>query len=264
MKKAKNIIAEIWTQEMINKFGEMAVENVDTEREKEVIRLQLKGGNCPKCNSPYRYKKVGGWGYYLPACECQAKFDRERKKEARIQEGLRVASVPKIYLGASFDKWVTLEELEGARKEILEHLTTGGMREKGLMLRGDNGTGKTWAGVCVLRCAVANRKTILFVKMHELVRKLIEDGKSQLYERINSVNILMLDDFGKLSIASEWTKTAVFGIIDNRITECRQMIITANETIEELVGKFGKSIMSRLVGSLKWVDFSGPDRRLGG
>jgi DNA replication protein DnaC len=72
-----------------------------------------------------------------------------------------------------------------------------------------------------------------------------------------------MDDLG-VEKTSEWSMQTLYTITDWRYRELRQTLVTSNLTLDEIAGKVGDRIASRIAGMCKVVELKGKDRRIKG
>ena len=73
--------------------------------------------------------------------------------------------------------------------------------------------------------------------------------------------LLILDDLGAEK-TTDWALQSLYIIINKRLSEELQTIITSNLSLDELRDKIGDRIASRIAGMCKIVKLTGRDRRL--
>lgn len=71
---------------------------------------------------------------------------------------------------------------------------------------------------------------------------------------------LFIDELGVGNI-SEWNIDQTFQLLDHRLNNGLQTYISSNLTPDEIQGKYGERILSRIYGMCRLVKYIGPDRR---
>jgi DNA replication protein DnaC len=125
---------------------------------------------------------------------------------------------------------------------------------KGLMLFGATGNGKTRAAWALIRRLMIEegREVMVFDSTsfgHAMERAYAEGRAAELMESAAKVELLFLDDFGKLKL-TERAEAELFGIIDRRMAWQLPCIITTNDHGESLAARLtdnrGPALVRRL------------------
>ncbi len=181
----------------------------------------------------------GTRGNVAVACDCGME-----ERAARVMERARV---PKRYEHCDFESYVT--DLADGKTWTTQHsqslknaklLTQGfvrdypGSAEKGLLLMGPSGVGKTHLAVASLKELVRRGHGGLFCDYRELLKEIqasynpaSESTEMGILEPIRTVEILVLDDLGA-SKPSDWVRDIVGIVLNARYNERRTTIITTN------------------------------------
>lgn len=165
--------------------------------------------------------------FKIPPPEIRAELDararaweREERQRVRVAK-LRTANVPPEYQDASLDQCLP------AIRDWCRAIEAGSRRN--LILRGEVGTGKTFAGCAILNHFV-DTCTCKLIREAEIITRLRaalsgKDSESEIIAAYSSPRILVLDDFGKFQ-ARDWSLPALWEIIDNRYTWGRPTVFT--------------------------------------
>ncbi len=202
--------------------------------------------------------------------------EKECAKHVKYCEAraLLSAGVGKRFLDCRLDTYTPTSEGQGsALKTITAYadnlLTEDGMTDKGLLIVGPVGTGKTHLAVGVLREAHRLGSSIAFAQVPQVladIRAGIGRGDEEAAKQIDmysEVSVLALDDLGSERV-TDWVREQLFLIINRRYEEMLPTIITSNDSLEGLEAHVGQRIASRLAGMCIGVALDGPDYRLGG
>src|SRR4030088_164496 len=198
--------------------------------------------NCPLCRGTgwrLEQRLAGAPGTVATACDCGME-----ERASRVMERARI---PKRYEHCDFESYVT--DLVDGKTWTTQHsqslknaklLTQGfvrdypGSAEKGLLLMGPSGVGKTHLAVASLKELIRGGHAWLFCDYRELLKEIqasynpaSESTEMSILEPIRNVEILVLDDLGA-SKPSDWVRDIVGIVLNARYNENRTTIITTN------------------------------------
>lgn len=171
--------------------------------------------------------------------ECREHMDKERVKSRGLVESTYPPSMPAIF------KDTDRTRLHQKVQDILDWKPDGDVT--GLLLHGTTGIGKT-RGIWEIICRLWKDKTIKdrqldfqFLTMRKLegmIEKSFEDRQhSNMIDKLISVEVLVLDDFGKERLTQRMASD-LFSIIDERSTARRVTIISTNFNGTSLLDRF--------------------------
>jgi DNA replication protein DnaC len=252
--------------------------------------------NCPLCRGT-GWKLVprtaGAAGEMAAACECGM--------EERAEKVMERARIPKRYEHCDFESYSTdladgktwtaqhEQSLKHAKLAVQAFVRDYPASEKGLLLIGPSGVGKTHLGVAALKELIRRGHAGLFCDYRELLKEIqasynpaSESTEMGILEPIRRVEILVLDDLGA-SKPSDWVRDIVGIVLNARYNENRTTIITTNYldnpqsegeatrlpsgklvlAIREdsLEQRIGSRMRSRLYEMCRSVEVSAPDFR---
>src|SRR5580692_5466766 len=183
-------------------------------------------------------RKDGLPGQVAAPCECGMD---ERAEKVMVR-----ARIPKRYEHCDFESYST-DLTDGKtwtaqHEKSLKHAkfeTEGFVREfpateKGLLLIGPSGVGKTHLAVAALKELIKRGHEGLFCDYRELLKEIqasynpaSESTEMKILEPIRTVEILVLDDLGA-SKPSDWVRDIVGIVLNARYNESRTTLITTN------------------------------------
>ena len=185
-------------------------------------------------------------------------WERSQERE-RWRSRLRASGIPTRYRQAS------LKACPPEVRAYAEAFTA--KAERGLLLCGGYGTGKTTAA-CAVAIEAAKRHPVRFTTMPDLVARAadFERGGLDVYR---NCRLLVLDDLGK-ERPTAFAAAEVYGIVDYRSREGKPVVVTTNLDAAGLVrhfkAAFGEgmagAIVSRLMGACDVVRMDGEDWRM--
>jgi DNA replication protein DnaC len=251
--------------------------------------------NCTVCKGTgwkLVARKDGAAGSVAVACECGM--------EERAGKVMERAQIPKRYEHCDFESYVTdladgktwtaqhEKSLKNAKMVVQGFLRDYPAAEKGLLLIGSSGAGKTHLAVAALKELIRRGHGGLFCDYRELLKEIqgsynaaSESTEMGILEPIRKTEVLVLDDLGA-SKPSDWVRDIVGIVLNARYNENRTTIITTNyydETAtpeagarlpggrhlvvkeDTLADRIGTRMRSRLYEMCRTVEVSAPDFR---
>jgi DNA replication protein DnaC len=181
----------------------------------------------------------GAPGKVATACDCGM--------EQRAALVMERAKIPKRYEHCDFESYVA--DLTDGKTWMPAHaqsmkqakmLTQGfvrdypGAAEKGLLLMGPSGVGKTHLAVAALKELIRRGHGGLFCDYRELLKEIqasynaaSETTEMSILEPVRNVEILVLDDLGATK-PSDWVRDIVGIVLNARYNEKRTTLVTTN------------------------------------
>src|SRR5215469_3187612 len=197
--------------------------------------------DCPLCRGTgwkLVPRKGGTPGNVAVACECDL--------EARAEIVMGRARIPKRYEHCDFESYAT--DLADGKTWTAHHeqalkqaklLTQAFVRdypgtEKGFLLMGPSGIGKTHLAVAALKELIRRGHQGLFCDYRELLKEIqasynpaSQSTEMAILEPVRTAEVLVLDDLGA-SKPSDWVRDIVGIVLNARYNEKRTTIITTN------------------------------------
>lgn len=222
----------------------------------------------PICNH------CGGTGYIGSAmCECLKELCRqEQKKELTLLSGGR-ESFSQFRLDYYPDR---IDPITGVNmravmernfKNCRQYAATFTENSGNLLFSGDTGLGKTFLSACIARTVADRGYSVMYETASHLFSKLerakfggseTERKNAELY---GECDLLIIDDLGT-EMPGQFTTSALYTLINDRILSGKATIISTNLTTEELGKRYSPQIVSRLRGNYVRVAFMGDDIRV--
>lgn len=183
-------------------------------------------------------RKDGTLGNMAVACECGM--------EERAGAVMERARIPKRYEHCDFESYVVdladgktwtaqhEQSLKNTKLTVQGFLSSYPGTEKGLLLIGSSGVGKTHLAVAALKELVRRGHAGLFCDYRELLKEIqasynpaSESTEMAVLEPVRTTEVLVLDDLGA-SKPSDWVRDIVGIVLNARYNEKRTTIITTN------------------------------------
>ncbi len=217
---------------------------------------------CPEC---------GGLGVIVARdgsttkCPCGA-WDRARAMRARER-----ARIPERYRKKSLAgfKAARGDQTRARLRDAAKSYAVGFDREdKGLILRGGTGCGKTHLAVGILSEVLARGFTGQYCNVTDLLTRLREsysadsaEREGLILEEAGSVDLLVFDDLGA-EMPTDWVRDRIYLILNRRYESAKPVIVTTNCDDAELRERIGARIASRLYEMCdRFEAFPGEDYR---
>lgn len=189
---------------------------------------------CPRCQGTgwkiVEREEVSG----AVRCECAAEG-----RAGRIEAG---SDIPPLYEGASFENFLLPRENPVAYRELTEvFLAVRGyarefpnLKQPGLLLMGEPGTGKTHLAVAAFRAIMAKGFEGTFFDYQSLLNRIrsgydatSNSSDKEAYREALDAEVLMLDDLGAHRV-TDWVEDTVTSIITTRCNQRKPLIATTN------------------------------------
>ncbi len=222
---------------------------------------------CEQCHDSYWVSEVVDGVERVRRCDCW--------RQSIAGHQLTHSRIPRRYQHCQLSNFEqTVDSLREAHRRARAFVDAFPAVDKGLLLRGRHGVGKTHLAVAMLREIIASKGARgYFYETRELL-KLVRDtfataGESEMdvLRPVLDADILVLDDLGAEK-TSEWVQETLGLVVNTRYSERRPTIFTTNldDTADttnpnSMYVQLGARTRSRLFEMCHWVDMEGPDVR---
>jgi DNA replication protein DnaC len=262
------------TQEKYHEYVSKLLNDMDkTDPTYEYNFKQLHGGECEDCKKSWKQKdielSIAEYKIYVPDCDCYEKKKKiEKENRLYLMRG-KAADIPERYLNHTV-KEMDLKNISLKTKEAIESITNyiknKRYKERGCLLYGDVGTGKTHCAISILKYLIINdQMNCKYMRMSEFIKKIINHKKDYI-EELGNYEAILLDDFDKMNGShgnNEFILESIFNLIDTLMGNNRIIIITCNyKSSLEMSEKMNQSIFSRIVQCCDFIKFEGDDYRI--
>ncbi len=140
-------------------------------------------------------------------------------------------------------------------------------RSGNLLFSGDTGLGKTFLSACIARTVADNGYSVVYDTAGHLFGQLErarfhDDEEARLAcGKYYSCDLLIVDDLGT-EMPGQFTTSALYSLINERLLAGKPMIISTNLNSEEFLSRYNRQTASRLRGNFQRVPFLGEDIRV--
>lgn len=142
------------------------------------------------------------------------------------------------------------------------------LRSESLLFSGATGLGKTFLSACIARQVADKGFSVVYQSAGQLfsdfeTAKFGErtDENQRLPQKYLICDLLIIDDLGT-EMTTQFTISALYNVINTRMTQYRPTIVSTNLTPEALDSRYSPQIASRLQGTYRLFQFFGNDIRL--
>jgi DNA replication protein DnaC len=227
---------------------------------------------CERCGGTRWVIESDGDHRIARACpKCRVPDQADRR--------LRSAQIPPRYLDRGFDIFSIHDPTqEAALKRAIAFVENYPLNERGLLLAGPCGVGKTHLAVAALKALIIERKVSgRFVDESELLRRLqfsygpdSPDTERDVLLPLMNVELLVWDDLGTRR-QTDWARETIGMILNYRYTNRLLTLMTSNWSLEPsdrdqksselLQERIGLRLFSRILEMCEVVRVTGPDAR---
>jgi DNA replication protein DnaC len=201
------------------------------------------------------------------ASDCRCRAGRVARARARNLSGV----IPRRYRMASFDTPPVSDMVGPAPRIVRDYARRIDARldaGRGLWIFGGVGTGKTTLAMLVSRHALDAGRSVAIYSMPRLLAELretydddAEQSYTEMLDRLASVDLLHIDDFGAEQ-ATPWVQEQFYALINARYEDERAVLVTTNiEQRDDLVEQIGERTVSRLQEMCELIPLFGDDAR---
>lgn len=189
---------------------------------------------------------------YMPIrCKCEMdEYEKTIERTANAEKQIKVdrlrnfSLMDKRFEQCTFDKWtVGSKKLRNVAEKYVENWGQNKQDNLGIVFSGPVGTGKTYAVSCIANALLSKGVPVMAVNMIGLMNKIkktfgsnLEDGKYEVLVAIKNSDLFILDDLGA-EYLTDWSKTLLYEMIDERYRQKLPLIITTNMTTKKLQDK---------------------------
>jgi len=139
-----------------------------------------------------------------------------------------------------------------------------GTSNENMLFYGNSGTGKTFLSNCIAKELLDKGHFVVYRTADSLIQNLKHirfDGDEALEELIINCDLLIIDDLGTEQI-TDFSKTELFNLLNKKLLKGKNMIVSTNCTLEEILQIYSERISSRLLGNFSLYKFFGEDIRI--
>ena len=241
-------------------------ENLSLQQERaELIALHFEEGyldDSPICDN------CGGSGYVgSQMCECLRELCRQEQKKELTFLSVGRESFDQFRLEYYPERDNIRAIMEKTYQACRRYAMGFSEKSPSLLFSGDTGLGKTFLSACIARTVADNGYSVMYETAGHLFANLERakfSGDEQARregEKYLQCDLLIVDDLGT-EMPGQFTTSALYGLINDRLLSGKPTIISTNMTSDEFAQRYNRQIASRLRGSYVRMPFLGEDIRV--
>lgn len=196
---------------------------------------------CGKCRTAKRLRlKFHGEEIIVPImCECAARADEEQRRQSEAtQANARTAQLRHLSMMDGALKVCRFDEADRSGENLRSLKICERYAEKfpqmlrenrGLLLFGSVGTGKTFAAACIANELLKSGYSVVMISLV----KMVDGGADDLIYRMRDIDLLILDDLGA-ERSTDYGLERLYAVVDARYRSGKPVIYTTNLPLEVL------------------------------
>ena len=227
--------------------------------------------HCGNCGEPKERKLEMNGRTIKPKCMCKCEREELKKQQEEYQRQEEQKQIDDLRIRCFKDKELrsyTFEsddeqnKISKVARNYVDNFEK--MGNKGLLLFGSVGTGKTFIACCIANALIDKGHSCLVTNFARLVNEIggIFD-KQKIFDDLREYDLLIIDDLAS-ERDTEYMNEIVMNVINERYLSGKPIIVTTNLTSNELkhsstINK--QRVYSRLYEMCIFVEVVGEDRR---
>lgn len=196
----------------------------------------------------------------------QAFFRRWKMK--KIERAMQISGVGNHFKDKKIEDLKVNEKLYTECIRYLKNWKEMKAKGYGFFFWGNVGSGKTHAASALTNALIQEQLVeALFLNMPATVTRVkktfdssSKNEDTKLFDRMKEVELLIIDDLG-VEKMSDWLADQIYQIVDHRWQNKKPMLITSNQSLDDLGSCYKAQVISRIWGCCKSIKFTEEDRR---
>lgn len=225
---------------------------------------------CKKCNTP-KQKRISYHGEEIVCsiwCDCEERaYAEEQKQRKEIERSIKAAELRHLSMMDSVSTKCTFASAdkngENSRSLMIceryaEKFPQMHAENRGLLLFGAVGTGKTFAAACIANALLEQNYSVVMTSLVTLI-----DCADEIIRRMREIDLLILDDLGA-ERSTDYGFERIYAVCDARYRCGKPVIYTSNlplDTFKHTEDIRCARIYDRVLERCYPVEFRGGSRR---
>ncbi len=249
-------------------------ENLDLQRQRAEL---LAANGCPMdyLEDKPLCEKCGDTGFIKGAvCECLGRYcadEQIRELSKMLDLGTQsFETFDFFWYSGEINSEIGIssrEQMEENFDACQDYAHQFGEHSDNLLLCGEPGLGKTFLSACIARVVSQNGYSVVYdtaghiFSQLEAVKFNREDAESDSDAmRYENCDLLIIDDLGT-EMLTAFVQSALYQLVNGRLLRGKKTVISTNLNPDELGGRYGRALLSRLEGEYRILPFFGEDIR---
>jgi DNA replication protein DnaC len=220
---------------------------------------------CKECGEQQQKEIVIlGTSRVVPVlCKCkkekreqQTKEEKAREKQDKLRQLFTNSLMDKKFEKETFENWdfsKGKQQMYNMGVKYCEKFQEAKSVGLGFLFHGTPGNGKTYLSNCIANRLLNNMHPVICVSINALLERIRktyskwgQEGEDTILNALSLADLLIIDDLGTEQ-DTEWSKSRIYNIIDNRYRNKLPLIVSTNKSIEELKKMYHERTIDRLV-----------------
>ncbi len=155
-------------------------------------------------------------------------------------------------------------KMQAVYERCVEFAQNGHSMSNGLIFLGKTGLGKTHLSLAIANVMLKKGYGVVYGTAQGFLGAIEKEhfgrAEGDTLELLCECDLLIIDDLGA-EFSTQFTISALYNLLNNRIMEGKHTVISTNLSITELANAYGERISSRIIGSFEPLKFEGNDIR---
>jgi DNA replication protein DnaC len=219
---------------------------------------------CQTCKEPQQKEiAILGVKRIVPVlCKCKKDKLDQQEKESQARE--RQDKLKQLFTNSLMDSKFSIETFEnwdfnkGDKKtynlgiKYCERFQEAKKEGLGFLFYGTPGNGKTFLSNCIANRLLNQMHPIICTSINALLERIRktyskwgQEGEDTILNALSIADLLIIDDLGTEQ-DTEWSRSRIYNIIDNRYRNGLPLIVSTNKSLEQLKNMYHERTVDRL------------------
>lgn len=222
---------------------------------------------------PEKIAAAGGYEAYINQVEAEKQrmlFEAAQQEQAAYAKRLlEQTGLGRRFFNRTFANFNTNKTNELAFK-VCKQIVNQFDGQKGVMLAGDNGIGKTHLAAAIVNELAAQGHIVYFGNIVDIKTRVYggfgDNSVEAVVRKMLQCDLLCIDDLGKEKMGKNpegnYMRELIYKLINRLYEDDRGVVITTNLDVAECEERYGTATVSRLCEMCEYVHYVDEDHRL--